>query len=68
MNRYYLRAAALALFLYLSLSPGVAAPREDRSKIDRRDDRIVRIVKKVKNFLRGITSLEDFPLPPTPKP
>lgn len=68
MNRRYLRVAALAAFLYLSLSPiASAAPRGDRDR-DRLDprERIVKIVKKVKNFFRGISSQEDLPLPPTP--
>ena len=70
MNRNYSRVAALALFLYLSLSPiATAAPRRDRDGIVDPGDRIVRIVKKVKNFFRGFTSQDELnPPTPTPKP
>ncbi|MFL6246612.1 MAG: hypothetical protein ACJ74H_11345 [Thermoanaerobaculia bacterium] len=67
MNRQYLRVAALAVFLYLSLAPvASAAPRRDRDLILDPGDRIVRIIKKVKNFFRGISSQDDYPLPPRP--
>jgi len=69
MNRNYLRIAALALFLYLSLSPAMAAAsRRDRDGIVDPGERVVRIVKKVKNFFRGFTSQEDTQVPPVPKP
>ena len=68
MNRKYSRVAALALFLYLSLSPvASAAPRRDRDGIVDPGERIVRIVKKIKNFFHGFTS-QDEVNPPTPKP
>ena len=67
MNRHHLRIAALALFLYLALSPvASASPRRDRDLITGPGDRIVRIVKKVKNFFRGIASQDDYPIPPRP--
>ena len=66
MNRHHLRIAALALFLYLSLSPDAsAAPRRDRERFDP-SERVVHIIKKVKNFFRDITSQDDYPLPPRP--
>jgi hypothetical protein len=69
MNRNFWRVAALALFLYLSTSQAaVAAPRGDRDAIVDPGDRIVRIVKKVKNFFRGFTSHDDTSIPPVPKP
>jgi hypothetical protein len=68
MNRNYSRVAALALFLYLSLSPvATAATRRDRDGIVDPGDRIVRIVKKIKNLFRGFTSQDELN-PPTPKP
>ena len=66
MNRHYLRIAALALFLCLTLSPvALAAPRRDRERFDPSEP-VVRIVKKVKNFFRGLASQDDYPLPPRP--
>ena len=67
MNRKYLRVAALAVFLYLSVVPTVlAAPRGDRERIAGPGDPIVRITKKIKTFFRGLTSQEDLPVPPRP--
>ena len=72
MNRKYSRVAALALFFYLSVSSAVmAGPRADRADRDifaGPSERITRIVKKIKKIIRGITSEEDTPIPPVPKP
>lgn len=68
MNRKYLRVAALALFLYLSVTPAaIAAPQRDRDVIAGPGERVVRIVKKIKNFFRGFTSQDEW-TPPLPKP
>jgi hypothetical protein len=68
MNRNHSRVAALALFLYLSLSQAAtAAPPRDREAIVNPGERIVRIVKKIKNYFHGITSQDEL-TPPTPKP
>jgi hypothetical protein len=68
MNRNYSRVAALALFFYLSISPiANAAPQRDRDQIVDPGERIVRIVKKIKNIFRGFTS-QDEQIPPVPKP
>jgi hypothetical protein len=69
MNRNYSRVAALALFLYLSVSPMAnAAPRRDREQIADPGQRIVRIIKKIKNIFRGFTSQDELnpPLPTKP--
>jgi len=69
MNRNYSRIGALALFLYLSVSPAAnAASQKDRDLISEPRERVVRIVKKIKNFFRGIGSQDDQQLPPTPRP
>jgi hypothetical protein len=68
MNRNYSRVAALVFFLCLTISPVVAAPRRDRGARVDPGDRIVRIVKKIKHFVRGWTAEEDGLNPPTPKP
>ena len=68
MNRNYTRVAALAFFLYLSISPAAhAASRRDRDLITDPGERVVRIVKKIKNFFRGLTSQDELG-PPIPKP
>jgi hypothetical protein len=68
MNRNYTRVAALALFLYLSIAPAAhAASRRDRDLITDPSERVVRIVKKIKDFFRGFTSQDDLG-PPIPKP
>jgi hypothetical protein len=67
MNRNFRSVAALVLFLYLSVSPAaVAGPRRDRDADP--GDRIVRIIKKVKQIVHGFTSQDDQTLPPIPKP
>lgn len=67
MNRQYLRVTALALFLYLAASPIASAEaRVDRSSIVDPGQRIVRIIKKVKNLFRGFASEDEYPLPPRP--
>ena len=66
MNRKYSRVAALALFLYLSVSPVAKAEHQrDRDVISGPRERVVRIVKKVKNFFRGLTSQDEW-TPPRP--
>jgi hypothetical protein len=65
MNRKYSRVAALALFLYLSVSPVAVAAQRDRDVITGPRERVVRIVKKVKNFFRGFTSQDEW-TPPRP--
>ena len=68
MNRNTSRVTALAFFLYLSISPvaSAAAPRE-RDRIVDPGQRVVRIVKQIKDFFRGFTSLDEQ-MPPVPKP
>ena len=69
MNRNYLRVAALAFFLYLSAAPvAIAAPRKERDSIGDPGHHVVRIVKRIKTFLRGFTSQDDGMTPPVPKP
>lgn len=69
MNRNYMRIGALALFLYLTISPAAhAASRKDRDLSIDPGERIVRIVKKIKNIFRGIGSQDDQQIPPTPRP
>ena len=66
MNRKYLRVAALALVVFLSVSPAAMAEHQrDRDVISGPRERVVRIVKKVKNFLRGLTSQDEW-TPPRP--
>ena len=68
MNRNYSRVAALALFLFLSISPSAtAASRRDRDVIAGPGERVVRVVKKIKDFFRGLTSQDEWN-PPLPKP
>jgi hypothetical protein len=66
-RRRYLRVAALAVFLYLSVSPiASAAQKRDRDVIVDPRERIVRVIKKVRNFFRGLTSEDDGLTPPRP--
>jgi hypothetical protein len=66
MNRNYLRVAALALSLYLSVAPVVlAAPKKDRT-IGDPGTSIVRIVKKLTSFFRGFAAQDEYPVPPRP--
>lgn len=66
MNRNISRIAALALFLYLSVSPAAtAAPRDGGDVFT--EPGMSRIVRKIKNFFRGFTSQDDW-TPPTPTP
>lgn len=59
-------AAALALVVCLSVAPlTTAKPTEDRNRFEPRE-RIVRIVKRIKDFLNRIGSQEDLPQPPIP--
>jgi hypothetical protein len=69
MNRNYWRVAALALFFYLSIAPvTTAAPMRDRDTVAGPGERVVRVVKKIKIFIRGFVSQDDGMLPPVPKP
>ena len=69
MNRNYLRVAALFFFLYLCISPAaMAASRRERDFFAGPGEQISRIVKKIKNVLRGFTTQEDTQVPPIPKP
>jgi hypothetical protein len=66
MNRNYSRIAALVLFVFLAVSPvAFAAPRQDRGDAMVPRDRVVRIVKKIKNLVRGFVSQDEW-LPPKP--
>lgn len=61
-------AAALALIVCLAVAPTSSAkPSEGRFRLEP-PERIVRIVKRIKDFLNRISSQEDFPQPPIPKP
>lgn len=65
-HRFYLSAAALALFVCLSIAPlAMAAPQSRDDDFNVRD-RIERVIKKVRKFFGGITSLDELPLPPRP--
>jgi hypothetical protein len=66
MNRNYLRVSALALFLYLSVAPVAVARQRDHDVFTGPGERIIRIIKKVRTFFRGISSQEDLPVPPIP--
>ncbi|HEV7765022.1 MAG TPA: hypothetical protein VGQ76_08480 [Thermoanaerobaculia bacterium] len=69
MNRNYSRIAALALFVYLTVSPAAtAAPRRDQARVSNPGDQVVRVVKKLKNFFRGVTTQDEHPVPPVPNP
>ncbi|HEX6641246.1 MAG TPA: hypothetical protein VF215_09040 [Thermoanaerobaculia bacterium] len=68
MKRNYRRlsASALTLVFCLAVAPlATAKPTRDRERFDPADP-IVRIIKKVKNFIGRITALDDFPGPPVP--
>ncbi len=68
MNRNFSRVAALVFFLCLSISPAAtAANRKDRDLFTGPGERIVRVVKKIKNIFRGIGS-HDEQIPPVPRP
>jgi hypothetical protein len=67
MNRRYLRVAALTVFLYLLVSPiASAAQKKDRDVIVDPGERVVRVIKKVRNFFRGLTTQDDGLTPPRP--
>ena len=69
MNRNYSRVAALAFFLYLCVSPAaMAASQRERDLFAAPGEQVARVVKKIKNVLRGFTTQEDSQIPPTPKP
>lgn len=66
MRFYSRRAAAIVLAVALSLpSVAIASPFEREHPRDRRD--IVRIIKKIQKLF-GISTNDDLPLPPPPKP
>jgi hypothetical protein len=65
-HRFYMSAAALALFVCLSTAPlAIAAPQSRDDQFTVRD-RIERVIKKVRRFFGGITSLDELPIPPRP--
>lgn len=65
-HRAYLSAAALTLVLCLSVAPmAVAAPQSRDDQFTVRD-RIEHVIKKIRRFFGGITSLDELPLPPRP--
>lgn len=69
MNRNHRRwgAAALILVFCLAGAPLASAkPFREGSDPDP-GERVVRVIKKVKKFF-GISTLDDFPEPPRPKP
>lgn len=67
MNRKYSRVAALAIFVCLTFSPDATAKAaRDRDAIGGPGERVVRVVKKVKDFFRGFTSDNDGWVPPVP--
>jgi hypothetical protein len=68
MKLNYTRVGALALFLYLTVSPIATAAPRDHDAIAGPVERVVRVIKKVKYFFRGYTSQEDGHVPPIPKP
>jgi hypothetical protein len=69
MNRKYSRIAALALFVCLTVSPAaLAAPRRDQARVSNPGDQVARVIKKLKNFIRGVTTQEDTGSPPVPTP
>jgi hypothetical protein len=68
MNRNYSRVAALALLLSLVSPAAMAALPRDRDAVAGPSERVVRIVKKIKNIFRGITAHDDGLYPPVPKP
>lgn len=66
MRFYSRRAAAIVLAVALSLpSVVLASPRERERGRDKQE--IVRIIKKIQKLL-GISTNDDLPLPPPPKP
>jgi len=68
MNQTRSRVAALVLFLSLLVTPAaVAGPRNGHDSIAGPRERLVQIVKKVKLFVRGLTSQDEW-TPPLPKP
>ena len=65
-HQIYKSAAALALVLCLSISPlAIAAPQSRDDGFTVRD-RIELVIKKVRKFFDGITSLDELPAPPKP--
>lgn len=68
MNQTRSRVVALVFLLFLSMTrTAVAGPRNGRDSISGPGDRILRIVKKVKIFVRGLTTQDEW-TPPLPKP
>lgn len=68
MNRHSLRIAALALFVYLSVSPVASARVHEDRATETPGAAVVRLVKKIKSYFRGFTIQDEYPLPPIPKP
>ncbi len=66
--KYRFSAAALTLVVCLALAPVTAAkPADNRDRFEPRD-RILRIVKRIKDFIGRISSQDEYPHPPIPKP
>ena len=61
-------AAALTLIFCLSVAPMMAAKAirdRDRNRIEP-PEQVVRIVKRIKDLFKRISTQEDFPQPPVP--
>ena len=59
-------AVVLALVICLSAVPASAAEPLHRDYEYEVRERVVRVIKKVRQFFGGITGLEDVPMPPRP--
>lgn len=60
---YRLSAAALTLVICVSIAPASYAGKQNKEFEVR--EKVVQLLKKVQRFF-GITSLNDFPVPPRP--
>lgn len=60
------RAAVIALALALSL-PSVAAPSKQDRERGRDKNEVVRVIKQIQRLF-GISTNDDLPLPPPPRP
>jgi hypothetical protein len=60
------RAAAVALAVALSL-PAFAAPSKQDRERSREKSAVVQVIKKIQRLL-GISTNEDLPFPPPPRP
>jgi hypothetical protein len=65
--RRHLSAGALALIVSLSISPVVFAVQPQRPGDEPEvRERIVRVIKKISKILHGVTTLDEYPVPPKP--